>query len=33
MFTILTHQGNANQNYIEIPSHPGQNGCHQGNKQ
>jgi hypothetical protein len=21
-FNILSHQGNANQNYIEIPSHP-----------
>jgi hypothetical protein len=26
MFNILSHQGNANQNNPEIPSHPSQNG-------
>jgi hypothetical protein len=30
---ILSHQGNANQNYIEILSHSSQNGYHQNNKQ
>jgi hypothetical protein len=25
MFNIFNHQGNANQNYIEIPSHSSQN--------
>jgi len=25
-FDILSHQGNANQNYFEIPSYNGQNG-------
>jgi hypothetical protein len=33
MFNILTHKGNANQNNIEIPSHPCQNGYHEENKQ
>jgi hypothetical protein len=32
MFNIFSNQGNANQNYIEIPSHPSQNSCHQENK-
>jgi hypothetical protein len=31
MFNIFTYQGNANQNYIEIVSHPNQNGYHQNN--
>jgi hypothetical protein len=26
MFNILSHQGNANQNNPEIPSHTSQNG-------
>jgi hypothetical protein len=26
MFNILNHQGNANQNYPEIPPHTSQNG-------
>jgi hypothetical protein len=30
---ILSHEENANQNDIEIPSHPSQNGNHQENKQ
>jgi hypothetical protein len=33
MFNILTHKGNANLNYTEIPSHPRQNDYHQDNKQ
>jgi hypothetical protein len=33
IFNIFSHQGNANPNDIEIPSHSSQNGCHQGNKQ
>jgi hypothetical protein len=33
MFNILSHKGNAKQNYIEILSHPSQKGCHQENKQ
>jgi hypothetical protein len=33
MFNILTHKGNANQNDIEIPSHPSQNGYQQENEQ
>jgi hypothetical protein len=33
MFNVLSHKGNANQNYAEIPSHPSQNGNHQGTKQ
>jgi hypothetical protein len=32
MFIILSQETNANQNNIEIPSHP-QNGYHQENKQ
>jgi hypothetical protein len=26
MLNIFSHKGNANQNYIVIPSHPSQNG-------
>jgi hypothetical protein len=33
MFNIFSCQGNANQNYIEIPIHTSQNGYHQENKQ
>jgi hypothetical protein len=33
MFTILRHKGNANQNYIMIPSHFSHSGCHQEHKQ
>jgi hypothetical protein len=33
MFIIFGHQGDANQNYIKIPSHPSQSGYHQENKQ
>jgi hypothetical protein len=33
MFDILSHNGNANQNYTEIQSHPNQNDDHQENKQ
>jgi hypothetical protein len=33
MFNILGNKGNANQNDIEIPSQPIQNGCHQEYKQ
>jgi hypothetical protein len=29
ILNILGYKGNANQNYIEIPSHPSQNGYHQ----
>jgi hypothetical protein len=29
MFNILSHKGNTNQNYIEIPFHPRHNGNHQ----
>jgi hypothetical protein len=29
---ILSHQGNANQNYAEIPSHPSQIGHHEENR-
>ena len=29
MFNISSYQGNANQNYNEIPPHTGQNGHHQ----
>jgi hypothetical protein len=32
MFNIFNHQGNGNQNNIEVSSHPSQNGCHQENK-
>jgi hypothetical protein len=32
MFEVFHHQGNANQNYTEIASHPNQNGYHQENK-
>jgi hypothetical protein len=31
MFNIFSHQGNANQNYNEIPSYPSQNGYAQEN--
>jgi hypothetical protein len=30
---VVSHQGNPNQNYFEIPSHPRYNGYHKGNKQ
>jgi hypothetical protein len=33
MINIVSHQGNANQNYTEISSHPSQNSGHQENKQ
>jgi hypothetical protein len=33
VFNILSHQGNANQNYIEISFHPCHSGYHQENKQ
>jgi hypothetical protein len=33
MLNIPGHEGNANQNYTEIPSHPSQIGCRQENKQ
>ena len=29
MLNITHHQRNANQNHNEVPSHTGQNGCHQ----
>ena len=29
MFNIVNYQRNANQNYYEVPSYTGQNGCHQ----
>ena len=29
MLNIISNQGDANQNYTEIPSHPNQNGNHQ----
>jgi hypothetical protein len=32
VFNIFSHQGNANQDYIEIPSHSSHNGYHQENK-
>jgi hypothetical protein len=32
-FNFFSHQENANQNYLKIPSHPNQNGYHQENKQ
>jgi hypothetical protein len=32
MFNVPSHKGNANQNDIETPSHPGQNGNHEENK-
>jgi hypothetical protein len=32
MLNALIYQGNVNQNYSEIPSHPSQNGYHQENK-
>jgi hypothetical protein len=30
--TILSHQGNANQNYTEIPPHSSPNGYHPESK-
>jgi hypothetical protein len=32
MFNIVSHKGNANENYNEIPFHPTQNDKHQENK-
>jgi hypothetical protein len=32
MFNLFIPQGNTNQNYTEIPSHPRQNDHHQENK-
>jgi hypothetical protein len=29
VLNILGYKGNTNQNYIEIPPHPSQNGYHQ----
>ena len=29
MLNITSHQGNANQNFNEVPSHTNQNGHHQ----
>ena len=29
ILNIINHQGNANQNYNEVPPHTGQNGHHQ----
>ena len=29
MLNIIHYQRNANQNHSEVPSHTGQNGCHQ----
>jgi hypothetical protein len=29
---IISNQGNASENNIEILLHPSQNGCHQENK-
>jgi hypothetical protein len=31
MFNIITPKGNANENYIDIPSHTSQNGYHEEN--
>jgi hypothetical protein len=33
MFNILSHHGNANQNYAEIPPHSSHGDYHQENKQ
>jgi hypothetical protein len=33
MLSIFSHQGNVNQNDIEIASYPSQNDNHQENKQ
>jgi hypothetical protein len=33
MFNVLSHKRNANQNDIEIPYCPSQNGYHQEHKQ
>jgi hypothetical protein len=32
MFNIVSHKGNADQNYFEVPSHPSQIGFHQEHK-
>lgn len=32
MFNIFSHLGNANQSYVEIPSHLSQHSCHQESK-
>jgi hypothetical protein len=32
MKEYLSHKGDANQNYAEIPFHPNHNGYHQENK-
>jgi hypothetical protein len=32
IINILSHKGNSNQNYTEIPPHQGQNGHYQENK-
>jgi hypothetical protein len=33
MAQILSHKGNTNQNNIEIPSHPNENGMYQESKE
>jgi hypothetical protein len=33
MFKNLSHKGNVNQNYIEIPSHPSQHKNNEENKE
>jgi hypothetical protein len=33
MFNILNHKGDANQNNIEIPSHPSHSSYYQESKQ
>jgi hypothetical protein len=33
MFNILSHKGNANQNYTKITSFPSQNGSQEEKKQ
>jgi hypothetical protein len=32
VLNVVSDQGNANQNYTEIPSHPSQNSSHKENK-
>jgi hypothetical protein len=32
LLNTLSHKGNTNQNYTEIPSQPRQSGSHQENK-
>jgi hypothetical protein len=32
MFNTFSHQGNANESYIEIPSLPSQNGNYEENQ-